>query len=173
MAGRKITRLVVLLHGDLHQPGQLKTLHALARVLVMLEPVLEPVLDSDGTSQTAVMLHKKTGGKVIRKKEYFRVLPDFVLKPLGEPLQEAISKEERSKDDKVSTKADPTASLTFNLSLSEAERKVKESVLLPYHFSEEKKSSLLQTPTGLGKIYYEPDASDDLDEEDPDDDLDI
>ncbi|KAJ6654927.1 hypothetical protein lerEdw1_006398 [Lerista edwardsae] len=173
MAGQRITRLVVLLHGDLHQPGQLKSLHALAHVLVVVEPVLETVLGGDGAPRTAVVLHRKTGGKVVWKKEYLTVLPDFVLKPLGEPSWDAIPKEEGSEDAKVSAKADSTASLTFNLSLSEAERQAKESMLLPYHFSEEKKSSLLQTPTGMGKIYYEPDASDDLDEEDPDDDLDI
>lgn len=36
-----------------------------------------------------------------------------------------------------------------------------------------RKTSLLQMPTSHGKIYYEPDVADDIDEEDPDDDLDV
>ena len=36
-----------------------------------------------------------------------------------------------------------------------------------------RKLSLLQKPAGQAKIFYEPDAADDVDEEDPDDDLDV
>lgn len=36
-----------------------------------------------------------------------------------------------------------------------------------------RKSALLRPARGSGRIMYEPDASDDLDEEDPDDDLDV
>ncbi|XP_070582734.1 elongator complex protein 5 isoform X3 [Erythrolamprus reginae] len=79
----------------------------------------------------------------------------------------------RKKGNQFLQKIDPTAGLTFNLCLTEAERQARESVPLPYQFSEEKKSSLLQTSTEEGKIYYEPDAADDFDDEDPDDDLDV
>ncbi|XP_053114779.1 elongator complex protein 5 isoform X2 [Hemicordylus capensis] len=172
-AGVRITRLLALLHRDLHPHGELETLHSLAGVVVMLELAPETMPRGDGVPQTAVMLHRKRRGQVVRKKEYFVVLPSLDLKPLHEPSRDAVSIKEGPEDCKVSTAADPTANLTFNLRLSEAERQAKESVPLPYHFSEEKKSSLLQTPAGVSKVYYEPDASDDVDEEDPDDDLDV
>nr|XP_060635860.1 elongator complex protein 5 [Anolis sagrei ordinatus] len=163
--GVRIRTFVALLHGDLHPPEQLKALHALARSVVTLK-------QGDGGPRVAVTLYRKRRNKVVQKKEYFTVLPGFALKHLGEPSPAAVSGEVTEKDDATDV-ADPTANLTFNLRLSEAERRAKESVPLPYQFSDEKKSSLLQGPTGQGKIYYEPDAADDIDDEDPDDDLDV
>ncbi|XP_061447008.1 elongator complex protein 5 isoform X4 [Rhineura floridana] len=179
VTGMRIARLVALLHGDLHQPGQLETLHALARAVVMLEPAPGTATPGDEAPRVAVTSHRKKGGKALQKpsslpqKEHFTVLPGFILKHLGELPQHGISKEDSTEDGRVPATADPTANLTFNLCLSEAQRQAKESVPLPYHFSQEKKSSLLQTPASQGKIYYEPDAADDIDEEDPDDDLDV
>ncbi|XP_060541213.1 elongator complex protein 5 isoform X2 [Pantherophis guttatus] len=135
-AGLKIVRIVALVHGDLHPPAQLDVLKTLARLVVTLQPGPGSGRSGDGTPQTAVVLHRERGKRLLQK-------------------------------------VDPTARLTFNLRLTEAERQARESVPLPYHFSEEKKSSLLQTSTEEGKIYYEPDAADDFDEEDPDDDLDV
>ncbi|XP_044795297.1 elongator complex protein 5 isoform X2 [Bubalus bubalis] len=70
---------------------------------------------------------------------------------------------------------DPTTHLTFNLHLSKKEREAKDSLTLPFQFSSEKQQALLRP--GLGQatshIFYEPDAYDDLDQEDPDDDLDV
>ncbi|KAI9261575.1 Elongator complex protein 5 [Phascolomyces articulosus] len=61
---------------------------------------------------------------------------------------------------------DPTANLSFNLSLTDNQRRAKDNVELPYMKIQEQ-----QQPSGV--IYYEPDAGDDFDDEDPDDDLDI
>ncbi|KAL8177059.1 UNVERIFIED_CONTAM: hypothetical protein K2H54_041412 [Gekko kuhli] len=170
VAGLKITRIVALLHGDLHPLGQLEALYALAHVVVKVAPAPEAVPGGDGAARVAAMLHRKRGGKVVQKREFFEVLPNWVLRSLGELPEDGLSGEEEAQ---VPATADPAANLTFNLRLSEAERRAKEAVPLPYQFSEEKKSSLLQTSTSLGKIYYEPDAADDIDEEDPDDDLDV
>ncbi|XP_068612032.1 elongator complex protein 5 isoform X2 [Brachionichthys hirsutus] len=79
----------------------------------------------------------------------------------------------RSRSGKVVQDMDPTAKLTFNLRLSDAERKAREKLSLPFVFSKEKKTALLHSGPGSGKIHYEPDANDDFDEEDPDDDLDL
>uniref|UniRef100_A0A670Z1V1 Elongator complex protein 5 n=1 Tax=Pseudonaja textilis TaxID=8673 RepID=A0A670Z1V1_PSETE len=91
----------------------------------------------------------------------------------GEGTPQTAAVLHRKRGSQLLEKVDPTARLTFNLRLTEAERQARESVPLPYHFSAEKKSSLLQTSTEEGKIYYEPDAADDFDDEDPDDDLDV
>ncbi|KAM5149751.1 elongator complex protein 5 isoform 3-T3 [Callospermophilus lateralis] len=70
---------------------------------------------------------------------------------------------------------DPRTHLTFNLHLSKEEREAKDSLILPFQFSSEKQQVLLRTAPGQppSHIFYEPDAYDDLDQEDPDDDLDI
>ncbi|XP_048477075.1 elongator complex protein 5, partial [Rhincodon typus] len=68
---------------------------------------------------------------------------------------------------------DPAANLPFNLRLTEEEREARKQVPLPYHFSTEKKMSLLHGGPGDSRIYYQPDDADDVDEEDPDDDLDF
>ncbi|KAG0310625.1 hypothetical protein BGZ97_012441 [Linnemannia gamsii] len=59
--------------------------------------------------------------------------------------------------------ADPAANLSFNLNLTEEQRKAKNDTVLPY----------LKTQESTGAIYYEPDAADDFDDDDPDDDLTI
>ncbi|XP_045442540.1 elongator complex protein 5 isoform X4 [Pipistrellus kuhlii] len=76
---------------------------------------------------------------------------------------------------RLTHKVDPTTHLTFNLHLSEKEKEVKDSLTLPFQFSSEKQQALLCRGLGqpTSRIFYEPDAYDDLDQEDPDDDLDI
>ncbi|XP_017530721.1 elongator complex protein 5 isoform X5 [Manis javanica] len=70
---------------------------------------------------------------------------------------------------------DPMTHLTFNLHLSKKEREAKDSLILPFQFSSEKQQALLYPGPGqaTSHIFYEPDACDGLDQEDPDDDLDI
>ncbi|KAM5215214.1 elongator complex protein 5 isoform 3-T3 [Hipposideros larvatus] len=72
-------------------------------------------------------------------------------------------------------KVDPTTLLTFNLHLSKKEKEAKDSLTLPFQFSSEKQQALLCPGSGqaTSHVFYEPDAYDDLDQEDPDDDLDI
>lgn len=84
--------------------------------------------------------------------------------------------EEDADDDKDMPTVDPTANLSFNLSLTDEQRKTKENLVLPYMKAQQVEidgmSSSSSSATG-GSIYYEPDAADDFDDEDPDDDLDI
>ncbi|XP_070812691.1 elongator complex protein 5 [Pituophis catenifer annectens] len=172
-AGLKIVRIVALVHGDLHPPAQLDVLKTLARLVVTLQPGPGSGRSGDGTPQTAVVLHRERGKRLLQKTELFSILPGYGFKFLGELPPKGVSKEDEAEEGRETAAVDPTARLTFNLRLTEAERQARESVPLPYHFSEEKKSSLLQTSTEEGKIFYEPDAADDFDEEDPDDDLDV
>ena len=67
---------------------------------------------------------------------------------------------------------DITSNLTFNLSLTEEQKQARAQLQLPYLLNDRIK----QTQLDLGKksqIFYEADEADDLDEEDPDDDLNI
>uniref|UniRef100_A0A8C9CEV7 Elongator complex protein 5 n=1 Tax=Phocoena sinus TaxID=42100 RepID=A0A8C9CEV7_PHOSS len=102
--------------------------------------------------------------------QWFSILPDFSLELQGGPPLEP----QPYPDPRVPS-MDPTTHLTFNLRLSKKEREAKDSLTLPFQFSSEKQQALLCP--GLGQatshIFYEPDAYDDLDQEDPDDDLDV
>ncbi|XP_064409043.1 elongator complex protein 5 isoform X2 [Latimeria chalumnae] len=170
--GLKVKRVVALLHTDLHEQGVVGSVCHLAGTVVMVAPAPKrPSAETDVEPLAlATIVQRKESGKVIKKEEYFTVLEDFNLKVLGEPAQ--LSRRPEGKEEETA-QVDPTASLTFNLHLSDKERKAKENLSLPFHFSAEKKSSLLQPQANQGHIFYEPDAADDVDDEDPDDDLDI
>lgn len=81
---------------------------------------------------------------------------------------------------------DPTHNLPFNLSLTKAQQHSRAQVPLPYaheglHVSLLTLHYLKYSDTGQpednsgagGAIYYDPDSADDIDEDDPDEDLDI
>ncbi|XP_029437061.1 elongator complex protein 5 isoform X2 [Rhinatrema bivittatum] len=164
--GLNVQRIIGLLHGDLHEPAIVASICCLAGTVITVSPA-----PSSEAQAVALILQRRKSRKVVRVSECFTILECFVLKSLGQhqPLLEPAGDEEV----KPAAEADPAANLTFNLRLSEEERSAKESLLLPYHLSAEVKSSLLQSHAGVAKVYYEPDAADDLDEEDPDDDLDV
>lgn len=66
---------------------------------------------------------------------------------------------------KQGSAADPTSNLSFNLSLTDDQKKARADVQLPYLKAQETEQKAV--------ITYHPDEADDFDEEDPDDDLDI
>ncbi|EJU04449.1 hypothetical protein DACRYDRAFT_93751 [Dacryopinax primogenitus] len=65
---------------------------------------------------------------------------------------------------------DPTQGLSFNLSLTPAQEQARGAVPLPYTHAGQPEEG---TGGGQAGILYEPDEGDDVDEEDPDEDLDI
>nr|XP_033781400.1 elongator complex protein 5 [Geotrypetes seraphini] len=164
--GLNVKRIISLLHGDLHEPAVVASVCCLASTVVTMMPA-----PSGGAQAAALVLQRKKSRKIVRVTEYFTVLEHFVLKSLDQ--HQPLLKMAGDKEETPAAEADPAANLTFNLRLSEEERHAKERLLLPYHLSTEMKSSLLQSHAGAAKIYYEPDAADDMDEEDPDDDLDV
>ncbi|KIK82929.1 hypothetical protein PAXRUDRAFT_14649 [Paxillus rubicundulus Ve08.2h10] len=64
---------------------------------------------------------------------------------------------------------DPTQNVSFNLNLTPSQEKSKAQVPLPYVHE----ALPLGKFTTAGAILYEPDSADDIDDDDPDDDLDI
>jgi len=68
--------------------------------------------------------------------------------------------------------ADPTQSLSFNLNLTPAQQEARSMVPLPYAHEGEQPTTQAAAPGG-GHIFYDPDSADDMDDEDPDEDLDI
>ncbi|KAM5125671.1 elongator complex protein 5, partial [Mantella aurantiaca] len=152
--GSRDLRVLTLLHADLHDGGVVRSVCALCDSVIHI---------THGGERTGVTVtQRKRSGRVVTSKEMFGVLEDFSLETT-----------ETESEPPSRTEVDPTVNLTFNLRLSETERERKESATLPYTFSDNKKSSLLQSSGSSGKIFYDPDPADDLDDEDPDDDLDV
>lgn len=149
------TRMVTLLHEDLHDPGLLRSVSLLADSLI--------TLTDPGEKLRATVTQRKRGGRVVTHTERFRVNDDFSLETISET----------EKEPEHIAQVDPTVNLTFNLRLSDTERERKESATLPYTFTDRKKISLLQASVGSAKIFYDPEPTDDVDEDDPDDDLDV
>ncbi|KAI7871935.1 uncharacterized protein EV154DRAFT_431532 [Mucor mucedo] len=117
---------------------------------------------------------RKKSGKVtyesngfIQNGAYLEVVPTS---QLTGTVEETV--EDREEDMPLDPKMDPTANLSFNLSLTDEQRKQKEDLVLPYIKAQQFEVTMdEEKKTGL--IYYDPDAADDFDDEDPDDDLDI
>ncbi|XP_060791526.1 elongator complex protein 5 [Neoarius graeffei] len=152
-----------LLHTDLHQQGIVGAVSHLASSVISVMPVNSARYAVAKTSQ------RKKSGKVVQKEEFFSLTEDLTLSIETKPTQSGNVQT----DLHTKSEVDPTSNLTFNLRLSEVEREAREQVALPFVFSEEKKSALLRPGHSSGHIMYEPDANDDIDEEDPDDDLDV
>lgn len=67
----------------------------------------------------------------------------------------------------TSTAADPTTNLSFNLNLTPSQQASRAQVPLPYMHQGDDAQKI------QGVIYYDPDSADDIDDDDPDEDLDI
>ncbi|XP_066587571.1 uncharacterized protein Elp5 [Prorops nasuta] len=102
----------------------------------------------------AKLIHYKLGGLVVRNTEF--VTQDSTLEIKTEQLSNELSKKPVSiPQEKVKIES------SFRLEINENEKKQKEETLLPH----------TACITNESKIIYEPDVADDLDDEDPDEDL--
>ncbi|XP_075906726.1 elongator complex protein 5 isoform X3 [Nelusetta ayraudi] len=119
--------------------------------------------------ETVVKITKRSkSGKVAQDEEIFSIKEDLTVMVQGKTSHPGLKQTNTEEQER-----DPTTNLTFNLRLSDSEREAKEKLALPFAFSKEKKTALLHSGPGSGRILYEPDANDDYDQEDPDDDLDV
>ncbi|XP_027481108.1 elongator complex protein 5 isoform X1 [Zalophus californianus] len=155
-------RVLGLLHEELHGPGALGALSSLAQTEVTLSGAMGQA--------SAHILSRRPRQRPAHQTQWFSILPDFSLDLQGGPPLES-----QPHPDPHTPPVDPTAHVTFNLHLSKKEKEAKDSLTLPFQFSSEKQQALLRPRPGqaTSHIFYEPDAYDDLDQEDPDDDLDV
>ncbi|KAM6909014.1 elongator complex protein 5 isoform 1-T2 [Xenentodon cancila] len=160
--GGAVRALIGLLHGDMHQRGTVGSVCHLATSVITVAPGIK------GEEAVAKTTKRSKSGKVMQEEEIFSIKEDFTV-----TIQSKPDPLGHKQSDAEEHQADPTANLTFNLRLSNTEREAKEKVALPFVFSKEKKTALLHSGPGSGRILYEPDANDDYDQEDPDDDLDV
>ncbi|KAG0317537.1 hypothetical protein BGZ99_006224 [Dissophora globulifera] len=123
-----------------------------------------PVHGNVWESAVCEVEHKRKSGKVTRETNAYHLRS-----PTGEFLVVnawdvvGIMPDMEKLDMEESQTADPAANLSFNLNLTEEQRRAKNDTVLPY----------LKTQETTGAIFYEPDAADDFDDDDPDDDLTI
>ncbi|XP_074479104.1 elongator complex protein 5 [Sebastes fasciatus] len=155
--GGAVRAIIGLLHADMHQRGTVGSVCNLATSVVTVAPGMK------GDEAVAKLIKRSKSGKVVQDEEIFSIRDDLTVIVLSRQLGPKQNDPE----------TDPTANLTFNLRLSDKERKAREKLALPFVFSKEKKTALLHSGPGSGRILYEPDANDDYDQEDPDDDLDV
>ncbi|KAL4631485.1 elongator complex protein 5 isoform X1 [Arapaima gigas] len=160
--GGTVRSMVALLHSDLHQQGTVGSLCHLATAVVSVAPGVR------GQHTVAKTTKRSKSGKVTQEEECFIITQDLTVAVQAQTHHPGHRHAEQEE-----SQVDPAAQLTFNLRLSEAEKEAKDKLSLPFVFSQEKKTALLQPRPGTGQIIYEPDANDDFDQEDPDDDLDV
>ncbi|KAF9113705.1 Elongator complex protein [Mortierella sp. AM989] len=108
--------------------------------------------------------HKRKSGKVTRETNAYHLetpTGELIVVNVWDVVGDMPDLEKLDLEE--SQTADPAANLSFNLNLTEEQRRAKNETVLPY----------LKTQESTGAIYYEPDAADDFDDDDPDDDLTI
>lgn len=160
--GGAVRAIIGLLHADMHQKGTVGSVCHLATLVITVTPGMK------GDEAVAKITKRSKSGKVMQDEEIFSISEDLTV-----TVQSKICNPGQKQNDNDEQQVDPTANLTFNLRLSETEREAKGKLALPFVFSKEKKTALLHSGPGSGRILYEPDANDDYDQEDPDDDLDV
>lgn len=160
--GGAVKTTLGLLHSDMHHRNMVGSICHLATSVVTVAP---GHLCHEAVAKT---IRRAKSGKISQAEERFSFNEDMSVKVQSKPIRVGAPQA-----DAGDAEVDPTANLTFNLRLSDQERQAKEKLALPFVFSKEKKSALLHSGPGSGRILYEPDANDDYDQEDPDDDLDV
>ncbi|PPR06897.1 hypothetical protein CVT24_011587 [Panaeolus cyanescens] len=105
-----------------------------------------------------------------RKRGVERILEGWSPQGTVEILQlESLSHIVHKEKEAVSAGPDPTKDLPFNLNLTTSQQESRAQVPLPYVHE----GQSLPQPDISGAIFYDPDSADDIDDDDPDEDLDI
>lgn len=116
---------------------------------------------------------RKKSGKVTYETNGFLVRDGILQVVPASQLTGVVEVENQPEEMQVDNQPDPAANLSFNLSLTDEQRKAKENLVLPYYKAQQLEVNVEEQKKQGGLIYYDPDAADDFDDEDPDDDLDI
>lgn len=155
----KVLKCICLVHEDVVPDSHvnLPYLDHLATSTIRIEP---PTHGSNG-NPVAYITHKKLGGKIVNEVELYsidldsKVSSQKLLPDTGRILEKSME---------VTDNILPQDLTTFKLSLGNQEKRARSELVLPYIRTNKEKG---------GKVFYQPDAADDWDEEDPDDDLDV
>ncbi|KAK3583826.1 hypothetical protein CHS0354_022870 [Potamilus streckersoni] len=158
-----VEQIVCLVHQDLHDNHEVAQLEHMCSTIIRIEPSAHPQFNF-----CTGILHKRVSGKIVRRLEHFNIRENYEVYDVTE-VKMSCSKSSIKEESSI----DPTANLTFNLSLTDEEKAARSQVKLPYMHDENRQDATLSKSVGEGKIFYQPDEADDFDDDDPDDDLDI
>eukprot|EP01095_Lingulamoeba_sp_RSL-Kostka_P006946 TRINITY_DN2206_c0_g3_i2.p1 TRINITY_DN2206_c0_g3~~TRINITY_DN2206_c0_g3_i2.p1 ORF type:complete len:422 (-),score=141.01 TRINITY_DN2206_c0_g3_i2:68-1333(-) len=141
-------------------------------VITLPPPSLEQIeigrsmLKQNPNNRLLTILHKRQSGRVARALEGYGIDKNNQL------IKIKVAKTNISINTASEQKIDPSSNLTFNLKLTEEQKKIKQGVVLPYTHHLHKKTKEEEIEAKRGTIFFEIE-DDDYDSEDPDDDLDI
>ncbi|XP_021926911.1 elongator complex protein 5 isoform X3 [Zootermopsis nevadensis] len=156
-----VSQVVCLVHKDTLPDAHaaLPQLCHLAATIVRVGPFTQ----SSRGNPIAHIIHKKQGGKVLKRAEYYFIDADNRVK--SEDLTVVVPTTTGMNKEMIDDSNLPQNLTTFKLSLGQQEKQARSQLVLPY-------LRRVNSEKG-GEVFYQPDAADDWDEEDPDDDLDI
>lgn len=146
-----VEKLILVLHKD--------CLPHSSKLQIHLSHLANAVISYDANNPLNVSLKIKKGSKVTNTEEtlsYDNITSSLRLTP--------IVKQDKRDDEPEEKKISPGSLTTFKIEVDQLEKMEKSKLKLPY---------MSKIHEGESRVYYEPDAVDDWDEEDPDEDLDI
>ncbi|KAG6461455.1 hypothetical protein O3G_MSEX012643 [Manduca sexta] len=146
---KDVEKLIVILHKD--------CLSHASKLRFQLNHIAKAIVSYDDKIAHKVWVQIKKNSKIIRTEELLSY--DSINKVLK---SHPVIKEERKEAEPE--KPSPGTLSTFKIEVEQTEKLQKYNLKLPY---------MSKINEGESKVFYEPDAVDDWDEEDPDDDLDI
>lgn len=169
----RFRQLVCVLHVDCHSQYVCESIEHLSHSAIHLTKVL----DKNDNHFKAIIRHRKP-----HRKTHFSIKESMELFRISEHKIDYIKQNESTKRESIPshTTSDSTMNLPFNLNLKESELEAKNSLVLPYikwvlycFYSIYTTIVWFRAADNDSKVFYEYDKNDDIDEEDPDDDLDI
>ncbi|KAF7339422.1 hypothetical protein MSAN_02156300 [Mycena sanguinolenta] len=130
--------------------------------------------DGEGTGdddELVIEIIVRGDGEGLRRRGVDRSLQGWSLTRGPFPLAEMVAlKSLYSRNAPERTVVDPTQNVSFNLSLTASQQNSRAQVPLPYVHEGRLPEN---QPSAPAAIFYDPDSADDLDDDDPDEDLDI
>ncbi|XP_047538261.1 elongator complex protein 5 [Vanessa atalanta] len=144
-----IIKLIIVLHTD--------CIPNASKLRVNLNHMANGIITYDSKNCYKVSIQIKKNGKFFKSEEmisYDRMASTLKLTPIVKADKKVEEPE----------KISPGNLTTFKIEMDQTQQLEKHKLKLPY---------MSKIKEGQGKVYYEPDAVDDWDDEDPDDDLDI
>lgn len=152
-----VTQTVAMFHRDIHDSNTQSLLEHMATSVV--------ALSHPGPRQHVCHVrHCRPTGKVFKTVELYTTDDSFHI----QDIRPVPPKTEISIQSPEPPEIDPMSELSFNLSLTDSEKEARSQVVLPHTLIASGDAGDSQSE---GRIHYVPDDYDDLDEEDPDDDL--
>ncbi|XP_060533876.1 elongator complex protein 5 [Cylas formicarius] len=160
LRNKEVQQIITVLHKDLLEEDHNQVFQFFEHLSTLSISTVPKFFNQE---KTLSYTYKKSGGRTIQAIEKYRFEGEcLVTQKVTKPDPAAITQN-------ISKDVNPETLSTFRIGLTDEEKVLRDKVVLPYL----PKSGDEGESKNEGKIYYELDAMDDWDEEDPDDDLDI